>query len=94
MRAGASVAVVDDGFDVTTGVAAVAGSGAAVAAGAGAGSGGVAAAMSFPVPAILMITDLLEGTSLKSCVDFNSSTTRVVGGLAENSPARTPLTSP
>jgi hypothetical protein len=84
MRAGASIGGAEVGVAVTAGVEAV--------SGAGAGSGIVEAAALEPPS--LTITDLLDGTSLKSWVDFKSSTIRVMGGSAENKPARTPCTSP
>jgi len=45
-------------------------------------------------PPSFTITDLLDGSNLKFCGDFNSSTIRVIGGFVENKPARTPFNSP
>src|SRR6266576_638970 len=62
--------------------------------GVGAGSGELAEAVALPPPPSLTTTALLEGSNLKSWVDFRSNTMRVVGGLDENNPARIPFTSP
>jgi len=82
-----AVAAAGSGPDVTTA--------AGVVAFARSGSGALAgSAAVLTEPPSFTITDLLDGSNLKSCGDFNSSTIRVIDGFVENKPARTPFNSP